>query len=201
MIVAKAAELVEVETSNEVKIAQKCQPLLWFGVSAQKRLWIEQVEGGAKIISELAKIYPNLGVVFDGWTCPDNPKDSDLTETIKDRALAEQITRLLPEKVMTFNVVGTTTIRKLAFANVIDAFIANSATGSIHVARFARKPGVGHMNTRLPTESNLSYQTLKVPCSQIVDIPNPDPKLSDAQFISYSINPDVILSMIKKILA
>jgi hypothetical protein len=200
MIVAKTAEVIDTETANEVKIARECYPLLWFGVTVQKRSWVEQVEGGAKIITELAKLYPNIGVVFDGWTSPLHPTQMDINESAKDQAVVEQIIELLPQQVKTFSVVGATTIKKLAFANIIDVFIANNSTGSIHVDRFAKKPGVGHISNALRNvaAAQIHYYSREVPSDQVVDIPDPDNPRVD--YCSYSIDPDVILNMVKEIL-
>ncbi|MDT9179478.1 MAG: tetratricopeptide repeat protein [Limnospira sp. PMC 1238.20] len=202
MIVSTAAELVDDATDKEVQQARECYPLLWFGVTSQsqKRAWVEQVEGGAKIITELAKIYPNIGVVFDGWTAPLNATPYDVSEAAKDQAVVDEIRQLLPPSVKTFTVVGSTTVRKLAFATVIDVFIANKGTGSIHVDRFAKKPGVVHIANamRLPASRQLHYNVVNVPSNQVLDIPHPtNPAF---HFVSYSINPDVILNLVKEIL-
>ncbi len=201
MILAKSEELIDSKTADEVKMAKECYPLLWFGATVQKRSWLEQVEGGAKIITELAKLYPNIGVVFDGWTSPLNPSKGDIAETAKDQAIVDQIIQLLPQQVKTFSLVGATTVRKLAFATAIDAFIVNYSTGSINVARFAKKHGVGHLSAKMINSAkqlNIHYQTLTVPSDQVVDIP--DPNNPGVDFVSYSIDPDVILNMIKEIL-
>jgi len=200
MIVSTASQLVDDETAKEVKLARQYYPLLWFGVTGQKRAWVEQVEGGAELITELAKIYTNIGVVFDGWTTPLNPTQSDMKEVAKDRAVVDQIRQLLPPFVPTLSVVGSTTVRKLAFAKVIDVFIAGAATGAIHVSHFARKTGVIHNNKACgnTSKSHVHYNVVTVPGNQVVDIPNPT--AWDAGYISYSINPDVILNLVKEIL-
>lgn len=200
MIVSTAAELVDDATAKEVQQARECYPLLWFGVTVQKRAWVEQVEGGAQIITELAKIYPNIGVVFDGWTAPLNPTPYDISEATKDQAVVDEIKQLLPSSVPTFTVVGSTTVRKLAFATVIDVFIANKGTGSIHVDRFAKKPGVVHISNSFRSAASklLHYNVVNVPSNQVVDIPHPtNPAV---HWDSYSINPDVILNLVKEIL-
>ncbi|UWU47491.1 tetratricopeptide repeat protein [Limnospira platensis] len=201
MIVSTAAELVDDATAKEVQQARECYPLLWFGVTGQKRAWVEQVEGGAKIITELAKIYPNIGVVFDGWTAPLNPTQNDINEAAKDQAVVDEIVQLLPPSVKTFTVVGSTTVRKLAFATVIDVFIANKGTGSIHVDRFAKKPGVVHLSNSarsIASTNLLHYNVVNVPSNQVIDIPHPtNPAV---YWASYSINPDVILNLVKEIL-
>ncbi|MDT9204514.1 tetratricopeptide repeat protein [Limnospira sp. PMC 1243.20] len=201
MIVKKASKLIDAETEQEVKVARECYPLLWLGVTGQKRAWVEQVEGGAKIITELAKIYPNIGVVFDGWTAPLHPTQSDINQAATDQAVVDEIVQLLPPSVKTFTVVGSTSVRKLAFATVIDVFIANKSTGSIHVDRFAKKPGVVHISNsfRLFTSQKIPHNNIvNVPSNQVIDIPHP---VLGIDHTSYSINPDVILNLVKEILA
>ncbi|TVR12242.1 MAG: tetratricopeptide repeat protein [Phormidium sp. GEM2.Bin31] len=200
MITSTAVELVDDATAEEVNQARECYPLLWFGVTVQKRAWVEQVEGGAKIITELAKIYPNIGVVFDGWTAPLTLTPRDINESAKDQAVVDEIRQLLPASVSTFTVVGSTTVRKLAFATVIDVFIANKGTGSMHVDRFAKKPGVVHISNsfRSGASKHLHYNVVNVPSNQVIDIPHPTKPASP--WDSYSINPDVILNLVKEIL-
>ncbi len=200
LILTKADQLVSPEILLEVKMAQECYPLLWFGITGQKRTWREQVEGGAKIITELAKMYPHLGVVFDGWTSPLHPLAQDIVEITKDKAVVNKIIELLPKDARTFNLVGADAIRKLALATIIDVFIANNSTGSMYVDRFARKPGVAHIGRSFlkGSDTQIHYQRRTVPSEHIVDIPNP--KNKSGSHTSYSIAPDVILNMIKEIL-
>jgi len=203
-ITRRAAALVGPKTLEHVKRARECFPLLWFGITSQKRSWVEQVEGGATIIQELAKRYPRIGIVFDGWTCPMSPSKSDLIEVSKDQRCVEAIVRLLPTQVKTFSVVGFTTVKKLAFAAAIDAFIANGGTGSMHVARFAQKPGVQHLSRAMSQDRlkmmalPLDVGSLSVPADKVVDIPAPRGSGSDRT--SYSIDPHVILEMVQSVL-
>lgn len=201
MIVNVASQTVDSQTIEEIKKAKECFPLLWFGVTGQKRAWLEQVEGGAKIINELANIYPNLGVVFDGWTSPESAIEKDIAAAKQDQAVVDRIIKLLSPKINTFSVVGETTVNKLAWAKIINAFITNYGTGSIHVARFAKKPGVGHMSNqglRHMRKQLIHYRTITIPEEQVKDYPNPKKRRVD--FVNYSIAPEIILEKIKEVL-
>ena len=44
------------------------EPLVWVGITGQKRCWLEQISGTVHILNKLYEYYPNLGVIFDGWT-------------------------------------------------------------------------------------------------------------------------------------
>lgn len=129
-----------------------------------------------------------------------NPTPKDIYEAATDQAVVDEIRHLLPPSVQTFTVVGSTTVRKLAFATVIDVFIANKSTGSIHVDRFAKKPGFVHISNyfRLFTSQKIPHNNIvNVPSNQVIDIPHP---VLGIDHTSYSINPDVILNLVKEIL-
>ncbi|MFZ2725056.1 MAG: hypothetical protein WAX77_02260, partial [Methylococcaceae bacterium] len=71
---------------EKIKQLEGCYPIVWIGVEGQKRCWLEQVEGYAYILTQLLKKYPNLGVVFDGWTLALTPFPASIKEADKDKA-------------------------------------------------------------------------------------------------------------------
>jgi len=197
-LVTCAINNIDSETAIEVDKARACQPLIWFGVTGQKRSWIEQIDAAINIFTNLADKYPNLGVVFDGWTSPISPTKGDLLEASKDAEIVQQICSKLPSEIPTFTVVGSNSIRKLAFAACVDAYIANSASGSIHIARLAKKPGIGHLNTKMRSSGLLYQTTIEVPISDIRDIPDPENPRMD--FTSYSIDWRVVYNLLTELI-
>lgn len=53
---------------QKVEEAKKHFPLLSINLRIHRRFWVSQVEGVANIINSLSEDFPNLGVVFDGWS-------------------------------------------------------------------------------------------------------------------------------------
>lgn len=186
-------------TDSEYISAQSCYPLVWFGLTVEKRSWAEQVDGIANIINLLSDIYPRLGVVFDGWTSPLNPTSGDEHQAAEDTRVAEEIKKLLSKPVSIYSVIGAPSDRKIIFAKIIDVFVTNSGTGSLHVTRFAQRPGVGHLNTRMiDMPDHIRPNIRLVDKDYIVDEPNSASKRMD--FVSYSIDWKVIYEMVEEIL-
>ena len=44
---------------------------LWFGITGQKRSWLEQVDGCVSLVKEVLKYYTSLTLIIDGWTAYD----------------------------------------------------------------------------------------------------------------------------------
>ena len=76
--------------------------------------------------------------------------------------------------------------------------MANYSTGSMHVSRFAGRPGVLHINNRLPKENHIQHRAVVVPASRTTDLPEDDDKRAD--FVSYSIDPDDILFLLRSVI-
>ncbi|HEX4878584.1 MAG TPA: hypothetical protein VFV39_01960, partial [Limnobacter sp.] len=90
--------------------------VLWLGIAAQKRVWVNQVEGLSRLIEVFQKRCANLIVVFDGWTCPCNPSQADLAEVQKDRDVMHQVLQTLPVKPACVDLIGQTISKKIAMA-------------------------------------------------------------------------------------
>lgn len=179
--------------------AQSCYPLVWFGLTVEKRSWIEQVTGISSIINDLHGLFPNLGVVFDGWTSPLTPTSGDQQQIQADTNVADKIKKLVPPSVRTFSVIGSSSDEKIVFARLIDACVVNSGTGAIHVSRFAGRPGVGHLNSRMiDMPDHIRPKIRLVDKSHIQDELGSENMRMD--FVSYSIDWKVIYKMLEEIL-
>ncbi len=134
-------------------------PIVWIGVTGQKRLWIEQEVGYASIINKLYEKFPNLLVLFDGWTTSEQTLNDDipiqdLNNIDKDNIVVQNIISKINSKISFVSLIGKTPSEKLSFAQFITFYITNNATGSIYVSRFAKKPGVTHNSIRNRKPSN-----------------------------------------------
>ncbi|WP_236169985.1 hypothetical protein [Pseudomonas parasichuanensis] len=176
-----------------------CYPLVWFGITVQKRAWIEQVEAAASLLTALQKTYPDVGVVFDGWTSPLHPTARDLEETAQDNRVVEQIVAQLDPGIKVFSVVGADSVQKIFYGKCADVYVGNSATGGLHVARFAGCPGVAHLNTQMiDADNHIRKRTRLVDKSLIIDQPDAADRRMD--FISYSLDWRVVYDEVRDIL-
>jgi hypothetical protein len=171
---------------------------LWWGITGQKRSWIEQEQGSAYILDALLADYPNLELVFDGWTCPIDPGEGDAREMENDEAVVAKILSQMQHPVKSTSVIGKTSLEKVAVAMTCDAFVANFSTGSMHVSRFADRPGVLHINTRLLKSQHIQRRAVTVPAFYTKDVVEGDDQRAD--FVSYSIEPDVILMLLRGVI-
>ncbi|MDP4743856.1 MAG: hypothetical protein NWS22_03335, partial [Porticoccaceae bacterium] len=175
------------------------QPLrIWWGITGQKRSWIEQVEGTAYILDQLAQAHPGLEVVFDGWTTPIDPGPSDAEEIQRDQTVVAEILSQMQKSIVSRSIIGKSSLEKIAIATTCDVFVANYSTGSMYVSRFARRPGVLHINNQLPKEDHIQHRTVVVPASRTKDLPEDEDKRAD--FVSYSIDPDDILFLLRSVI-
>lgn len=177
--------------------SKDCALRIWWGVTGQKRSWVEQEEGSAWILDNLVEEWPGLEVVFDGWTSPIDPQERDLREVSADSAVAERILSLMQLPIISRSVIGMTSLEKIAVGMTCDAFVANYATGSMHISRFALRPGVLHISTVMPKELHIQHRAVTVPASRTRDLLVDGARLD---FVSYSIDPADILFLLRSVI-
>jgi hypothetical protein len=124
---------------------QKKDFVLWLGICAEKRTWLEMPQGIEELISFYAKKKKKLTVILDGLTRSEFEERNKFIskKARKDFEFAEQITKKFPH-VRFVNSVGFSAKEKISLAQEIDFFVTNFLTDSMYVARFAEKPGVAY---------------------------------------------------------
>ena len=129
---------------QELEKAKKHFPLVCIQIRSHIRIWLSQVEGIANIIKNLHSDFPNVGIVFDGWsrTEANNHNDEYMIEREKD--IIEQILAITPSYIDTYNAIGCKTHEKIAWANAIDTYIAPAGSGLTFLIWIANKIGVVH---------------------------------------------------------
>ena len=132
------------EFLQQIEIAKQNFPLVCFQIRLHIRFWLSQVEGIAKIINELSKDYPNLGVVFDGWsrTEIDSPGDNEMI-ALENGEVAKIIDRL-DARSKIYNAIGCKTYEKVLWAQAVDTYIAPSGSGLTFLSTIANKMGIVH---------------------------------------------------------
>lgn len=191
-------DLLSADLKRECEQARQCFPLIWFGVIGQKRSWNEQVEAAVKLVNSIHIAFPGMGICFDGWTSALTPTSRDEVESARDVLIVKEILERIPETVPIFNLVGANSVHKIAFAQVVDFFVANYATGSMHVARFAKKPGLGHISNSMNCDGHIHYQTRRVPSEDVMDVVSTEKLRPD--FVSYSIAPEVVWKLVSELM-
>lgn len=200
-ILRHARTHLDESTAAEVAVAARCFPLVWIGITGQKRQWREQAQLAAHLVRCWRATYPEIGFVFDGWTVSLDRAPTAPTEIARDTAVMTEATRDLPPDVPVFSVIGANSIRKLAFAQLCDFSIANATAGNIHVARIAQRPGIGHINNRMieiRDKVHLQRHTTQVPPEAVTDLP--DDENMDPDRIDYSIDVDTVEKLARSLL-
>ncbi len=179
-----------VQRNSKIPQVQGFDFVIWVGVTTGKRIWFEEVESLVALIDEIAKIYNKVLLVIDGWT-------STISQNVPvelysaDAEKAELIKKLVPDTVECVSLIGANPAKKIFYANNVDFFVANHATGSLFVSRICRKPGVTHISNsaRSPAKKqHLHWDSVIIPEHLVHDIVE-GTEQTDFH-ISYSIAPD-----------
>lgn len=123
-------EQVTPDFMTQVEEAKLHFPLIWINLRSHNRSWVSQVSGYIEIINKLVEIYPNLGIVFDGF--PDEVNS------------LEQIQAGIPPSVKTYNALNCKIYESIVWSLAIDTYIAVIGSGLTLVTWIANKPGVAH---------------------------------------------------------
>ena len=142
---AKAGEIIALPNVDRADL------LLWIGISAEKRVWKEQIDGLSNIIKLLSKKY-NLCVLIDGYTCT---LDCNTGGSIdKERDVLKAIEQNVPKSVTFISLIGKTMMEKIAWSAKIDVFFTHFLTDSMYVSAIQKKPGVTYCSPYTPTAGN-----------------------------------------------
>ncbi len=146
-------------------------PLLWISIRTQDRTWISQTEAIIKIINRLAQDFPNLGVIFDGFTFPaDSEIDfqelnlTSLERTLitREKEVVQEIIENLDPRVQTFDIIGHSIFEAIVWSYSIDLYLCHFGTLQHKVGWFASKPGVVHSNLQISSSETSQSRTYKV---------------------------------------
>jgi len=156
--------------------------VLWFGITGQKRSWLQQVEACIRIVNELSKYFTKIKLFVDGMTGLEN-------EIIKDREdedIYQEIFSSLKDKCEVLSLIGQSYRNKIRLCSTIDLFIANGGTGGMVPLRFCKKNGVIHSSSKLITFKGEYPDTVKF-TDKSITIDVPDDKTDRVDFVSYTI--------------
>lgn len=118
------------EIKAQIEISKKCSPLIWMTIRNHNREWIGQEEGLAHVLDSLYDVYPDMGVVFDGYEAT-----AELMENIKGN---------LTQPVKTFSALKCSLFETVVWCRATDFFISAVGDGMIFLAISFAKFGVLH---------------------------------------------------------
>lgn len=170
----------------QVEQAKKHFPLLSFQIRVSSRIWRGQAEGIENIIKSLHMDYPNLGVLFDGWsvTGTEDPQSPNWSIIEEEKAMMAEIIARIPATIKTYTAIGATTHETVVWNQAIDLSIITIGAGITYTSWIANKPGVVHGHTVVLDRHGFAVTTSQVrenivpqvliPQEFIVDLPNFD---------------------------
>jgi tetratricopeptide (TPR) repeat protein len=146
-----AADKCPSQLHQTITTARQCFPLLWITIRLGNRTWVNQVEGTAEIINALARDFPQLGIVFDGFNTADTRGKSLTSEAEKgiiarETETVKEIQSLITPELKIYNTIGRSMMESVLWSKEIDLYLAPWGAGLTKVAAMANKPGVIHTN-------------------------------------------------------
>ncbi|HEY9295588.1 MAG TPA: hypothetical protein VIQ31_04300, partial [Phormidium sp.] len=122
-------------------------PVLGVQIRGSGRLWSSQVTGIANIINRLFLEYPDLAIVFDGWsvTGQEDSSSSCWSMIEQEKEVMTEIMGLINSNILSYSAIGCTTFETIAWwTEVIDLHISPNGSGLTYGSWIANKPGVVH---------------------------------------------------------
>lgn len=180
---------------------------LWFGITNQKRLYIQQVDLVDSIVRQLLrkKDVSCISLVIDGWTSPLNKTERDQVSIEQDMIVYNNIYHSLRDlidskSVLISNTIGSIAVDKIATLQKCDFAITNAGAGALFASLICDIPTFAHTSNKmreLHSRIHLGENSYLVPEDIVFDIE--DKKASDQ--ISYNIDPEIYSLLILECLA
>lgn len=192
-----------------ISLSRKKTLTLWFGISGQKRIWIEQKDFLPAFVEQLSPWYSSFVFIIDGFTEYEDSnhtplRGSKVKPVSQDLEVIDSIRQKLVRysNVSIISVVGQTYREKIQKCQSADFFIANAGAGQLVPHRFCRKSGILHSNEKhcvFPDGINNTSVQL-VDKSLVKDVGNlfaksKQNRKAGSGLISYSINIQITIDM------
>ena len=125
---------------------EDAMPLVMLTIRTGNRAWTEQAEGYARLVNELARHHPRLGIVIDGLNAAVTREGTHGQMSLQEeQAVAGAIIEACPG-VAFLNSLGCLPQESIMLAVAIDAFVAPVGAGLAKTRWVANKPGVAFSN-------------------------------------------------------
>lgn len=131
---------------EEVEKTMQSFPVLWITIRSH-RTWTSQVEGIANIINNLHVDFPNLSIIFDGWSRTEKGSEEEESRIATEMDIMEKIIVMIPPEINTYNAIGRMTYEKAVWVHAIDLYISPIGAGLCFTVWLINKPGVAHGHT------------------------------------------------------
>ena len=131
---------------EEVEKSTQNFPILWITIRS-RRTWISQIEGIANIINNLYVDFPNLSIIFDGWSRTEKGSEDEEPRIATEMDIMEKIIAMIPPEINTYNAIGRMTYEKAVWVHAIDLYISPIGAGLCFTVWLVNKPGVAHGHT------------------------------------------------------
>jgi len=142
---------------EEVEKSTQNFPVLWITIRS-RRIWTSQIEGIANIINNLYVDFPNLSIIFDGWSRTEKGSEEEESRIATEMDIMEKIIAMIPPEINTYNAIGRMTYEKAVWVHVIDLYISPIGAGLCFTVWLVNKPGVAHGHTTFTAiETQHSY--------------------------------------------
>ena len=139
-------------------VRRRCFPLIWIGLRLMNRSWISQDVGIARIIRELAAKFPDLGIVFDGFSFP-HRVPAGYTASMEGELAAERrlelaIRQQLPPRVEANSAIGAKLCESFVWSEFIDMYISPAGTMQHKASWIGNRPGIVHSNEQIAKDGD-----------------------------------------------
>ena len=150
-----------------------CFPLIWIGIRIHNQVWLSQEEGIANIIKNLHSRFPNLGVIFDGFTRQEKGGKVVINPEIEKRVEEEKkfVTRIqssLPQEIKIYNNIGCFMYESLTWARSIDLCFEPCVSSTLKTG-ISNKPKIVHGSNTLRKANRLDVDG-------VIDVNEGDPR-------------------------
>src|SRR5690554_6063337 len=122
---------------------------IWFSITGQKRVWLEQVDACINIVEKLSNHFKEINLYVDGMTAMQDREIINKEDLVVFQKIKMQLNSTSNVKLV--SLIGKKYKEKIAISESIDFFISNAGAGCMVPLRIAKKPGVLHSNKKLFT--------------------------------------------------
>lgn len=165
-----------------------CYPVIWVGISEQKRAWLNQDEVLSRFVRRVLELFPHAGFVLDGMTASVYGEVGGDDYFKNDRVVVDRLLASAFDGCVAVPTIGWTSVEKIALAKKCHFFLANYSTGSMYPSRFIGLPGVAHSSKKLFEQVkniHIHHAVSIVPMDSVEDFE--DAATGRVDFVSYKI--------------
>ena len=136
--------------------------MIWLSIRVKGRTWSNLIDGYANIIKTLLKDYPNLTIVFDGFSIPPNSRKfgtSNYTDLIQaEHDVVNEIVRKVNVKFNFCNIIGQSLDVSFFWTQLVDLYITHHGTIQHKIGWFTTELGIIHTNKLITMKPEKSHQ-------------------------------------------